>query len=70
MRSGEFGVSLADFSQMPSEVTYTNAVDGMIDGARTKKCHACDIMVSSGFVIRCSQVLSAVSVPGNASRWN
>ncbi|MCP9260956.1 S phase cyclin A-associated protein in the endoplasmic reticulum [Dirofilaria immitis] len=42
-RSMESIVSLADFSQIPSETPYTSILENVIGGGTSKKCKLCDI---------------------------
>ncbi|KAM3721422.1 S phase cyclin A-associated protein in the endoplasmic reticulum [Dirofilaria immitis] len=48
-RSMESIVSLADFSQIPSETPYTSILENVIGGGTSKKCKLCDIPLDSDF---------------------
>lgn len=39
-------VSLADFSQIPSETPYVSTLQGVIGSASSKKCKLCETLVS------------------------
>lgn len=45
-RPMESVVSLADFSQIPSETPYVSMLEGVIGGGTSKKCKLCDTPVS------------------------
>ncbi|VDO31015.1 unnamed protein product [Onchocerca flexuosa] len=48
-RPMESVVSLADFSQIPSETPYASTIDNVIGGGTSKKCKLCDIPLDSDF---------------------
>uniref|UniRef100_A0A915PZV2 Ataxin-10 domain-containing protein n=1 Tax=Setaria digitata TaxID=48799 RepID=A0A915PZV2_9BILA len=57
-RPMESVVSLADFSQLPSEAPYISVIEGVIGGGSSKKCKLCGTMLDSDFFIM-SHFLSA-----------
>uniref|UniRef100_A0A1I7VMQ2 SCAPER_N domain-containing protein n=1 Tax=Loa loa TaxID=7209 RepID=A0A1I7VMQ2_LOALO len=50
-RPMESVVSLADFSQIPSEIPYVSILEGVIGGGSSKKCKLCDTLLDSDFFV-------------------
>lgn len=49
-RPMESVISLADFSQIPSETPYASLFQSVVGGRSSKKCKLCDAPVSSFFI--------------------